>query len=123
MGEVYRAIDTTLKRAVGIKVLPASVAGDAHRLARLEREAEVLASLNHPNIAAIYGVQPWEGSIALDGRSIRVGDRVTIAGAPSMRARPEILARNVLLPNGNEFSFGSPNPTSRPGKPGVWSVG
>ena len=65
MGEVYRAIDTTLKRAVAIKVLPASVAGDAHRLARFEREAEVLASLNHPNIAAIYGVQPWEGSIAL----------------------------------------------------------
>ena len=65
MGEVYRAIDTTLKRAVAIKVLPASVAGDAQRLARFEREAEVLASLNHPNIAAIYGVQPWEGSIAL----------------------------------------------------------
>ena len=41
------------------------MAGDAQRLARFEREAEVLASLNHPNIAAIYGVQPWEGSIAL----------------------------------------------------------
>jgi len=65
MGEVYRAIDTTLKRAVAIKVLPASVAGDAQRLTRFEREAEVLASLNHPNIAAIYGVQPWEGSLAL----------------------------------------------------------
>ena len=65
MGEVYRAIDSTLKRPVAIKVLPASVAGDAHRLARFEREAEVLASLNHPNIAAIYGVQPWDGSSAL----------------------------------------------------------
>jgi eukaryotic-like serine/threonine-protein kinase len=65
MGEVYRATDTTLKRAVAIKVLPPSVAGDAQTLARFEREAEVLASLNHPNIAAIYGVQPWEGSIAL----------------------------------------------------------
>ncbi len=65
MGEVYRAIDTTLKRAVAIKVLPASVAGDAQRLARFEREAEVLASLNHPNIAAIYGVQPWARGIAL----------------------------------------------------------
>src|SRR5688572_7031424 len=43
----------------------------------------------------------------VDGSSIRVGDRLTIAGTPSMRGRPEILARNVLLPNGNEFSFGS----------------
>ncbi len=56
MGEVYRATDTNLKRDVAIKVLPASVAGDAERLARFRREAEVLASLNHPNIAAIYGL-------------------------------------------------------------------
>jgi eukaryotic-like serine/threonine-protein kinase len=57
MGEVYRATDTRLKRQVAIKVLPASVAGDADRLARFQREAEVLASLNHPNIAAIYGLE------------------------------------------------------------------
>jgi serine/threonine protein kinase/Tol biopolymer transport system component len=57
MGEVYRATDTTLKRTVAIKVLPASVAGDPERLARFQREAEVLAALNHPNIAAIYGVE------------------------------------------------------------------
>ena len=56
MGEVYRATDTNLKRDVAIKVLPASVAADAERLARFQREAEVLASLNHPNIAAIYGL-------------------------------------------------------------------
>ena len=53
MGQVYRATDTRLKREVAIKVLPASVAGDAERLARFQREAEVLASLNHPDIAAI----------------------------------------------------------------------
>ena len=48
---MYQAIDTNLKRDVAIKVLPASVAGDADRLARFQREAEVLASLNHPNMA------------------------------------------------------------------------
>jgi eukaryotic-like serine/threonine-protein kinase len=57
MGEVYRATDTSLKRSVAIKVLPASMAGDANRLARFQREAEVLAALNHPNIAAIYGLE------------------------------------------------------------------
>ncbi len=57
MGEVYQATDTNLKRQVAIKVLPASVAGDADRLARFQREAEVLAALNHPNIAAIYGLE------------------------------------------------------------------
>jgi eukaryotic-like serine/threonine-protein kinase len=57
MGEVYRATDSQLKRSVAIKVLPASVAGDADRLARFQREAEVLAALNHPNIAAIYGLE------------------------------------------------------------------
>ena len=56
MGEVYRATDTNLKRPVALKVLPASVAGDPERLARFQREAEVLASLNHPNIASIYGL-------------------------------------------------------------------
>ncbi len=57
MGEVYRARDTKLKRDVAIKVLPETVARDRERLARFQREAEVLASLNHPNIAHIYGVE------------------------------------------------------------------
>ncbi len=61
MGEVYRATDTKLKRQVAIKVLPASVAGDAERLARFQREAEVLAALNHPHIAAIYGLEEANG--------------------------------------------------------------
>src|SRR5262245_8361247 len=55
MGEVWRALDETLDRQVAIKVLPAAFASDPERLARFEREAKVLAALNHPNIAAIYG--------------------------------------------------------------------
>jgi Tol biopolymer transport system component/predicted Ser/Thr protein kinase len=57
MGEVYRARDSKLKRDVAIKVLPADVAGDRERLARFQREAEVLASLNHPHIAHVYGIE------------------------------------------------------------------
>jgi len=57
MGEVYSARDTKLDREVAIKVLPASLSSDSERLARFEREAKVLASLNHPGIAAIYGVE------------------------------------------------------------------
>ena len=57
MGEVYRAKDTKLKREVALKVLPADVAGDRERMARFQREAEVLASLNHPHIAQIYGLE------------------------------------------------------------------
>ncbi len=65
MGEVYRATDSNLKRSVAIKVLPASVAGDADRLARFQREAEVLAALNHPNIGAIYGLEKTPAFTAL----------------------------------------------------------
>ena len=57
MGEVYRAKDTRLDREVAIKVLPEAFSRDPERLARFEREAKVLASLNHSNIAAIYGFE------------------------------------------------------------------
>src|SRR5690349_6760012 len=57
MGEVYRAKDTKLHRDVAIKILPEVFAQDPDRMARFIREAQVLASLNHPNIAAIYGVE------------------------------------------------------------------
>jgi serine/threonine protein kinase len=56
-GEVHRARDTRLKRDVALKVLPEAFARDPERMARFQREAEVLASLNHPNIAQIYGVE------------------------------------------------------------------
>src|SRR5215475_2250429 len=61
MGEVYRATDSKLGRSVAIKLLPAAFAQDAERIARFEREARVLASLNHPNIAAIYGLEESGG--------------------------------------------------------------
>src|SRR3984893_14153558 len=57
MGDVYQATDSKLGRSVAIKLLPEAFARDADRLARFEREARVLASLNHPNIAAIYGLE------------------------------------------------------------------
>ena len=65
MGEVYRGRDRKLDREVAVKVLPESFARDPERLARFEREAKVLASLNHPNIAQIYGLQEAEGYQAL----------------------------------------------------------
>ena len=65
MGEVYRARDTKLNRDVAIKVLPESFANDPDRLARFEREAQVLASLNHPNIAHIHGLEDSGGAGAL----------------------------------------------------------
>jgi hypothetical protein len=65
MGEVYRATDTNLKRQVALKVLPDSFASDAGRLARFQREAEVLAALNHPHIAQIYGLERAAGVTAL----------------------------------------------------------
>ena len=58
MGEVYRARDTKLGREVALKLLPAAFASDSERLARFEREAKLLASLNHSNIAHLYGFEP-----------------------------------------------------------------
>ena len=65
MGEVYRARDTKLGRDVALKVLPEVLAGNAERMARFRREAQVLASLNHPNIATIYGLEESNGHWAL----------------------------------------------------------
>ena len=95
MGEVYRATDTNLKRPVAIKVLPQSVSGVPDRLARFQREAEVLASLNHPNIAQIYGLEKIDGAIcAGDGTgggpnargSHRAGSNPDRRGAPHREA-------------------------------------
>src|SRR5438445_10614907 len=72
MGEVYRATDTKLGRDVAIKIIPDIFAQDASRMARFAREAQVLASLNHPNIAAIYGVEDRALIMELvEGRGLR----------------------------------------------------
>ena len=65
MGEVYRAHDTNLGRDIALKVLPTAFALDPERLARFKREAQVLASLNHPHIASIYGLEELPGGFAL----------------------------------------------------------
>jgi eukaryotic-like serine/threonine-protein kinase len=96
MGEVYRATDTNLKRDVAIKVLPEAVASDGDRLARFQREAEVLARLNHPNIAAIYGLERSNGITALvmelvDGPTL--ADRIAQGPLPIDEALP--IARQI----------------------------
>ena len=91
MGEVYRATDTNLKRQVAIKVLPDAVAADAERLARFQREAEVLAALNHPNIAHIYGLEKTDGTSALVMELVEgptLADRIAQGRSPSTRRSP-----------------------------------
>src|SRR5262245_44229803 len=65
MGEVYRATDTRLKRDFAIKVLPEALALDPDRVARFQREAELLASLNHPNVAAVYGLEQVGSNVGI----------------------------------------------------------
>ncbi len=89
MGEVYRASDMKLGRDVALKVLPAAFASDAERMARFEREAQVLASLNHPNIAAIYGLEESHGIRALVMELVEgptLADRIAAGALPVQEA-------------------------------------
>jgi serine/threonine protein kinase len=91
MGEVYRATDTNLKRQVAIKVLPASVAADPERLSRFQREAEILATLNHPNIAHIHGLEKSDGTFALVMELVEgptLADRIAKRAIPMAEALP-----------------------------------
>jgi len=88
MGQVYRATDTTLARQVAIKILPDAFAADSDRIARFEREAKTLASLNHPHIAAIYGFEKSSGVHALVMELVEGEDLSEIIGA-APAARPE----------------------------------
>jgi serine/threonine protein kinase len=96
MGEVYRARDTNLGRQVAIKVLPEAVAADRDRLARFDREAKTLAALNHPNIAAIYGLERRGGSTALVMELVEgltLADRIAQGAIPVAEALP--IARQI----------------------------
>src|SRR5215472_8081505 len=98
MGEVYRGRDTKLGRDVALKVLPDTFATDPERLARFRREAQVLASLNHPNIAAIYGLEGQERRDGQDGSTLALvlelvegptlADRITQGPIPLDEALP-----------------------------------
>jgi len=94
MGEVYRARDHELGRDVAIKVLPAAVTNDPDRVARFRREAQILASLNHPNIGQIYGVAEQDGSRAL---VLELVDGDTLADRLMVGARAPRLAVDEAL--------------------------
>ena len=94
MGEVYRATDTNLGRQVAIKILPEAFAQDVDRLARFEREARLLATLNHPNIAQIYGVEKTDGVRALVMELVEgptLADRIAQGPIPIDEALPNAL--------------------------------
>ena len=96
MGEVWQARDTTLDRDVALKVLPEAFTSDPDRLARFEREAKVLASLNHPNIGSIYGLEEAEGVRALvlelvEGSTL--ADRIAQGAIPLDDAGPGVERR------------------------------
>ena len=96
MGEVYQARDTTLDRDVALKVLPEAFTADPDRLARFEREAKVLASLNHPNIGSIYGLEEAEGVRALVLELVEgptLADRIKQGPIPIDEALP--IARQI----------------------------
>ena len=102
MGEVYRATDTKLKRQVAIKVLPASLAADLDRLARFQREAEVLASLNHPHIAANYGLEDTTDAKALVMELVEgptLADRIAQGAIPLADALPIATLGNTRQEN------------------------
>lgn len=94
MGEVYRATDTKLGRDVALKVLPEAFAADPQRMTRFQREAQVLASLNHPNIAAIYGLEEKASALVMElvpGPTL--AERIAHGAVPIEEALP--IARQI----------------------------
>jgi eukaryotic-like serine/threonine-protein kinase len=124
MGEVYRARDTKLGRDVALKILPQAMAQDAGRMARFEHEAQVLASLNHPNIAAIYGLEESNGIRALVMELVEGETLAERLAAWRPLTRPA--SRDTLSPQagrGEQFKDLQPSPSGRgrPAGPGEGS--
>ena len=116
MGEVYKARDTNLDRDVALKILPDAFVNDPERLARFQREAKVLASLNHPNIAAIYGLEEGGDSPALVLEYVE-GPTLQEMLAPSPGLRPS-------SPPQGERATGKPLPLEEArGTPGAGADG
>src|SRR5579863_5418399 len=92
MGEVYRARDTRLNREVALKVLPRAFSDDPLRMARFEREAQLLASLNHPKIAAIYGLEESGATRALVMELVEGPTLAERIGRSSSSARPKAVS-------------------------------
>src|SRR5262245_36601189 len=104
MGEVYRARDTDLNRDVALKILPPALAASGERFARFQREAQVLASLNHPNIAAIYRLEQT-GSPALVMELVEgvgLNDRIATGAIPFEDALPLLLQIALALEAAHE---------------------
>src|SRR5262245_29013111 len=119
MGQVYRGRDTRLGRDVAIKVLPASVANDPERLARFEREAKLLASLSHTNIAQIYGIEEAGDAGRVLVMELAPGNDLSVilgghrqsapaAGAPSESASRGATASGGGAPRAIEFEISLP---------------
>jgi eukaryotic-like serine/threonine-protein kinase len=118
MGQVYRATDSNLARTVAIKVLPDAFAQDADRVARFEREARMLAALNHPNIAHIYGLERAQNQIALVMELVEgptLDERILRGAIPLREALPPgKLPRHWKTPTNLASCIGiSSPPTSR----------
>ena len=110
MGQVYRALDTTLDREVALKLLPIDMAQDEERLARLRREARTLASIHHPRVASLFGIEVADGSTFLvmelvEGRTL---DEILAAGSVSRAtstARPEATSIWIVSATSHTFTF------------------
>ena len=105
MGVVWRAVDTTLDREVAIKILPETFAADPERLARFEREAKLLASLNHPNVAAIYGIHETEG-VRFIAMELVDGEDLSQRLARGPMPRDEALQTALEIARGFEAAHG-----------------
>ena len=112
MGEVWRARDPRLGRDVALKVLPPDVASDPERLARFAREAQLLASLNHANIAAIYGLEEAGGIVHRDLKPANV--KLTTGGQVKVLdfGLAKALLGDMTAPDASRWTRREPNPVS-----------